>query len=56
MTHHWKASDLQITDLVYRDDPASSCEFLPPRTLYLKHLEIIKVSGKPTYDTYLENS
>ena len=51
MIHHWKAIDLEITDLDYRDDLTSSCEFLPSRTLYLKHLEIIKVSGKPTYDT-----
>ena len=51
MIHHWKAIDLEIADLDYRDDPTSSCEFLPSRTLYLKHLEIIKVSDKPTYDT-----
>ena len=51
MIHHWKAIDLENTNLDYRDDPTSSWEFLPSRTLYLKHLEIIKVSGKPTYDT-----
>ena len=51
MIHNWKTLDLEITDLDYRDDPTPSCEFLPSRTLYLKHLEIKKVSGKSTYDT-----
>ena len=51
MIHHWKAIDLEIKNSDYQDDPTSSCEIIPSRTLNLKHLEIIKVSGKPTYDT-----
>ena len=56
MLHHWKAIDFEIIDSEYQDDPTSSCEIIPSRTLNLKHLEIIKVSDKPTYNEKLENS
>ena len=48
---NWKTLDLEIAVFEYHHDPTNSCELIPSRTLNLKHLEIIKVSGKPTYDT-----
>ena len=55
MIHQWKGFDLEITDFNYHHDPT------PPQVkLYhlkpqiLKHLEILKVSDKPTYDTSVE--
>ena len=51
MIHNWKTLDLEITVFEYHHDPTSSCEIIPSRTRNLKHLEIIKFSDKPTYDT-----
>ena len=56
MIHHWKALDLEIIDFEYRHDPTPSCEIIPYQTLNLKHVEIIKVLDKPTYDTSFESS
>ena len=52
--HHWKSFDLEITDFNYHYDPTSSGETIPSQTSKLKHVGIIKVSVKPTYDTSLE--
>ena len=50
MIHHWKGFDLEITDLYYHHDPTHTqvkkLLHLKPQTL--KHVEIIKVSDKPT--------
>ena len=54
MIHHWRGLDLEITDFEYHHDPTYTSESLPSQTR--KHLEIIKVSDKPTYDTSLERS
>ena len=54
MIHQWKGLDLEITDFEYHQDPTPSAETIPSQTL--KHVEIIKVSDKPTYDTSLEKS
>ena len=56
MIHHWKGLDLEITDFENHHDPTSSSEIIPPQTSNLKHVELIKVSDKPTYDTSLEKS
>ena len=56
MIHHWKGLDLEITDVYYHYDPTSSCEVMPSQTLNLKHVEIIKVAYKSTYDTSMERS
>ena len=54
MIHHWKGLELEITDFEYHHDPTYTGETIPSQTL--KHVEIIKVSDKPTYDTSLERS
>ena len=57
MIHHWKALDLEITEFECHHDPTSSCEIIPPlKPQTLKHVEILKVSDKPTYDTSLQSS
>ena len=56
MIYHWKATDMEIIDSEYHNDPTSSCEIIPSQTSNLKHVENIKVSEKPTYDTSLESS
>ena len=54
MIHHWKALDLEITDFEYQRDPTYTGETKPSQTL--KHVEILKVSDKPIYDTSFERS
>ena len=56
MIHHWKDFDLENTDFKYYYDLTPSGETIPPQTSNFKHVEIIKVSDKPTYDTSLERS
>ena len=56
MIHHRKALDLEITHFENNHDPTSSCEIIPSQTSNLKHVEIIEVSDKPTFDTSLESS
>ena len=56
MIHHWKALDFEITDFEYHHDPTPSVEIIPSQTSNLKHVEILKVFDKPTYDTSLERS
>ena len=56
MIHHWKGHDLEITDFEYHDDPTYTGEITPSETSDVKHVEISKVSDKPTYDTSLESS
>ena len=56
MIHHWKALDLEITNGEYQFDRTYTGEIIPSHTLNLKHVEIINVSDKPTYDTSLESS
>ena len=56
MIHHWKGHDLEITN--------GECQFGRPytgktvssQTLSLKHVEIIEVSDKPTYDSSFQRS
>ena len=54
MIHHSKGLDLEITDSEYHHDPTYTGETKPSQTL--KHVEIIKVSDKPIYDTLFERS
>ena len=56
MIHHWRALDLENTDFEHHHDPTSSGEIIQSQTLKFKHVEIIKVSDKSTYDTSLESS
>ena len=54
MIHHTKGLDFEITDFEYQHDPTYTGETKPSQTL--KHVEIIKVSDKPMYDTSFERS
>ena len=56
MIHRWKALDLEITDFEYHDVWTRGIEIIPSQTSNFKHVEIIKVSDKPTYDTLLKIS
>ena len=56
MIHHLKALDLEITDFNYHHNPTTSGGNTGSQTSNLKHVEIIKVSDKPSYDTSLESS
>ena len=56
MIHLWKGLDLEITDGEYQYDRTYTGETIPPQTSNVKHLEITKVSDKPTYDTSFEGS
>ena len=52
MIHHWKGLDLEITDSEYLHYPTFSHEeTTPSQTLNLKHVEVIKISDKPRYNT-----
>ena len=46
----------RFTDFQYQHYPTPSGEIIPSQTSNLKHVEIIKVLDKPTYDTSLESS
>ena len=54
MIHHSKGLDLAITAFEYQRDPTYTGETKPSQTL--KHVEVIKVSDKPIYDTSFERS
>ena len=54
MIHHSNGLDLEITDFEYYYDLTYTVETKPSQTV--KHVEIIKVSDKPTYDAPLESS
>ena len=56
MIHHWKGRDLEITDVDYHHGRTLSRETIPSQTLSFKHVEIIKLSDKPTYDTSFGSS
>ena len=55
MLHHLEGLELDITDSEYHHDPTYTGEIIPSQTSNLKHVEIIKVSDKLTYDTSLES-
>ena len=55
MIHHSKSLDLEILDFEYQYDRTRLREIIPSQTSNPKHVEIIKISDKPTYDTSLEN-
>ena len=52
MIHHWKG--LEIFNITMIRHPQLKLFHLKPQIL--KHVKIIKVSDKPTYDTSLERS
>ena len=57
MIHHWKGLELEIAEfgkINMIEHPQLKPYELKPQTL--KHVEIIKVSDKPTYDTFMESS
>ena len=56
MLHYWNGFYLEITDFNYHHDPTPSGETYLRKPQILKHVEIIKVSEKPTYDTSFERS
>ena len=51
MIHQWKGLHLEITYFEYHLDLTYKGGIMPSETLNLKHVQIIKVSDKPTYDT-----
>ena len=53
---HWKAVDLEITDGEYRFYRTYAGKITPSHTLDPKHVEIIKVIVKPTFDTSFKSS
>ena len=55
MIHHWKAPDLEIKDFGYQHDPTPSGQITPSQTSNLRHIEVIKISDKPSYDISLES-
>ena len=56
MIQHWKGLELKTTIFEDHHDRTPSAESIPSQTSNLKHVDIIKVSGKPTYETSLERS
>ena len=54
MIHHSKGLDLEITDFEYYHDLTYTVETKPSQTF--KHVEVIKVSDKPIYDTSFQRS
>ena len=54
MIYHSKGLDLEIAYFQYYYDLTLSCEIIPSQTI--KHVEIVKVSVRLTYDTSLESS
>ena len=56
MICHCKALGLEFTDCEDRHDLTSSSVIIPSQTSNLKHVEILRVSDKPTNDTSLESS
>ena len=56
MIYHWKGLDMEFTDSEYHRDPTISCEIIPSQNSNLKHVKIIKVLDKLTYDTSAESA
>ena len=56
MIHHWKGLELEITKFENHHEGTISDETIPYQTSNIKHVKIIKVSDKPTYDTPSERS
>ena len=54
MIHHSKSLDLELTDFEYYHYLTYTVETKPSQTV--KHVEVIKVSDKPSYDTSFERS
>ena len=54
MIHHSKGLDLEITDFEYYHALTYTVETKPSQTV--KHVENVKVSDKPAYDTSFERS
>ena len=48
MELHWKGLDLEIRIFIYHHDPTASGATISSQTSILKHVEVIKVSDKPT--------
>ena len=48
MINHSNGLDLEITNFEYHHDRTRRSEIIRSQTLKLKHVEIIKVSDKPT--------
>ena len=56
MIHHWKALDLEIKAVEYHVDRPYAGKIIPSEILKLKHVDIIRLSDKLTYDTSFESS
>ena len=56
MIDHWNGVELENTDFDYQHDRTPSVEIIPSQISELKHVENIKVSDKPTFDTSLGRS
>ena len=56
MIDHWNGLDLENTDFDHQRDRTPSVEIVPSQISELKHVENIKVSDKPTFDTSLGRS
>ena len=56
MTYHWKALDMEIIDGEYQFDWTYTGKVTSYQTLDLKHVEIIKFSGKCTCKISFERS
>ena len=54
MIHRWKGFDLEITDLFISKIRHPQLKLYRLKPQILKHINFIKVSDKPTYDTSLE--
>ena len=54
--YHWKALDKEIEDGEYQFDWTYSWEIILFQTLNVNHVEIMKVSDKPMYNTSFESS
>ena len=55
MVYFWKIPEYEIADFEYKHDRTPSAEIIPTQTSTLKHVGIINVSEKPTYDKSLES-
>ena len=55
MINHWKSLDLEITDFNITTIQHHQVKPYHRKPQTLKHVETIKVSDKPTYDTSVES-
>ena len=56
LIHHWKGLDWEITHFDYHHDRTPSAGTIPSQSSNFKHVGIINVSDKPTYDRSVERS